>query len=113
MPRLGKFFVWGVGDINGDGAHFSGPPSDQNAEHEQYTGLKDKNGKEIYEGDIVSDHLGVGVVEYREEKAAFRVVYGDGWAKWFLDYTLKGEKESIEVIGNIHEPDNISIMGDA
>jgi len=69
----------------------------------QYTGLRDINGVKIFEGDIVRDHVGVGEVKYSETRAAFKVSYRDGYAKWFIDYTLKGERESIEVIGNIHQ----------
>jgi uncharacterized phage protein (TIGR01671 family) len=69
----------------------------------QFTGLQDINGKDICEGDIVIDHVGKGEVEYVEKYAGFRVNYGDGQAKWFYHYNLKGERESIEVVGNIHE----------
>lgn len=73
----------------------------QNFELMQFTGLHDKNGVEIYEGDIMQDHNGFGVVEWHS--SAFRVNYRNGYAKWFYDYTLKGEFESIEVIGNIYQ----------
>ena len=71
---------------------------------DQFIGFSDNNG-EIYENDIVLDHNGRGTIEYSDKYAAFRVNYHNGSCKWFYDYNLKGERESIEVVGNIYEQD--------
>ena len=65
------------------------------------TGLKDNNGVAVYEGDIVIDHNGKGVIEYVDKKASFRVNYKNGEAKWFIDY-LKFDGW-IEVIRNKYD----------
>ena len=62
----------------------------------QYTGLTDKNGKKIFEGDIVA----FGEYRYTVEWKQDRIGYGYTET---ADRMLECDGEHCEVIGNIHD----------
>lgn len=95
--------VWGDNsdDVDAYGEEFIVDPDTVG----QYTGLKDKNGKEIWEGDIMhipetefnADIIG----QVLHEDDAYYIIPLRGGHLWGLHWSIR--KHNAEILGNIHD----------
>ncbi|GIM61372.1 hypothetical protein CAPN008_14220 [Capnocytophaga canis] len=116
MQREIKFRAW---DSKSQRMYYQGEPDlecvqsffhhyNDNDELMQFTGLHDKNGKEIYEGDVIvfdlysywgHDIKEKGKIVFDDYAFVFKTKTGE----YFLADLDCCKEEDIEIIGNIHE----------
>lgn len=83
---------------------------------EQSTGLKDKNGKLIYENDLIGCPSGIYRVAV-DDFGLWTAIYNNNpfegvgeWSDMVKEYALNQDNVRLEVLGNIHE--NADLLGE-
>lgn len=83
--------------------------STEDIELMQYTGLKDKNNKEIYEGDILSDGNNEKLYKVIFENGSFRAEFEGDFEEYSFDL-INVVAQGCEIVGNIYE--NPKLLGE-
>ena len=93
--------VWEIEERGSYDRYMSKAFMTDNVKVVRYTGLKDRNGEEIYEGDIINDSFGnkKGVIRYNVHSAAFEISNYGG-----IHLLTSGNCDHFfEVIGNVYQ----------
>ena len=90
----------------------------------QFTGLTDKNGKRVFEHDVIKHHFGdeIGVIRYGEYRNPFGDDSHGGHVGFYVDWVSGTEPgllrkdlaywmKIVDILGNIH--DNPELLGGA
>lgn len=98
-PATGECYIW----LHSYGGEHQTYDTNNGDILMQYTGIKDKNDKEIYDGFIIQIPLNRKcIVKYAEHISAFVLVEIDGSAI-SNNILLKNDSACYEIIGNIYE----------